>query len=154
MLRSGGLLGLQGGLTISLLATVTGNGVTFYNYGPNGAISFVASSVNLGGVNLVAPTSGSYACMLFFQDPQDTAAATILASSAWNTILQGIYYFPTARVTYAASLPVDYNILVTKDIEFAALTFGSSALKSSFSNNYSSIPNGCPMSGGGSVLVQ
>jgi hypothetical protein len=57
-------------------------------------------------------------------------------------------------VTYAASLPVDYNILVAKDIEFAALTFGSSALKSSFSNNYSSIPNGCPMSGGGSVLVQ
>jgi Flp pilus assembly protein TadG len=50
VLRSGGLLGLQGGLTISLLATVTGNGVTFYNYGPNGAISFVASSVNLGGV--------------------------------------------------------------------------------------------------------
>jgi hypothetical protein len=154
VIKSGGLLGLQGGLNINLLANVTGNGVTFYNYGPNAGITFVAPSVNLGGVNLVAPTSGTYACILFFQDPQDTAGAYIIGSSSWNTVLQGAYYFPSANVLYAAGLPASYNILVAKDIEFLALTVGSTNLTSSFANDYSSVPNGCPMSGGGSVLVQ
>jgi hypothetical protein len=105
-------------------------------------------------VNLVAPTSGTYACILFFQDPQDTAGAYIIGSSSWNTVLQGAYYFPSANVLYAAGLPASYNILVAKDIEFLALTVGSTNLTSSFANDYSSVPNGCPMSGGGSVLVQ
>lgn len=138
-----------GGLTISLAANVTGTGVTFYNYGPYGGISMVAPSVTLGTVNLVAPTSGTYACVLFFQDPGNTTAATIIGSSTWNTTLQGAYYFPTASVNFAAALNVDYNFLIAKDIEFLALSFGSS-----FSSNYSTIPNGCPMAGGGSVLVQ
>jgi Flp pilus assembly protein TadG len=139
-----------GGLTISVLANVTGTGVTFYNYGPYGAISMVAPSVTLGNVNLVAPTSGTYACMLFFQDPGNTSTATIIGSSSTNTVLQGIYYFPTAVVDYAAALNVSYNALIAKDIVFGVLSFPTS----SFSSDYSSVPNGCPLSGGGSVLVQ
>ena len=154
VLKSGGLLGLQGGLTISVLSNVTGNGVTFYNYGPIGGINFVGATATLGHVNLVAPTSGTYSCILFFQDPQNTSGANIIGSSDWNTYLQGVYYFPSANVLYAASFPVDYNILVAKDIEFLALSFGSTNLHSTFSNNYSSVPNGCPLTGGGSVLVQ
>jgi Flp pilus assembly protein TadG len=150
VLKSGGLLGLQGGLTISLLANVAGTGVTFYNLGPLGGITMLAPAVTLGGVSLVAPTSGTYACILFFQDPQNTTGATIVGSADWNTVLEGAYYFPNANVLFAASLPVHYNTLVAKDIEFLALSFG----KSSFSNDYSTISNGCPIAGGGSVLVQ
>jgi Flp pilus assembly protein TadG len=154
VIESGGLLGLQGGLTISLLANVTGTGVTFYNLGPIGGVNFVAPSVTLGSVNLVAPTSGTYSCILFFQDPQNTTGAYIIGSTDWNTKLEGTYYFPNANVLYAASLPVNYNILIAKDVEFLALTFGSTNLKSSFYNDYSTVPAGCPLYGGGSVLVQ
>jgi hypothetical protein len=154
VIKSNGLLGLQGGLSISLLANVTGTGVTFYNYGPRGSITMLAPALNLGSVNLSAPKTGTYACILFFQDPQNTDGANIIGSGNWNTSLEGAYYFPNANVLYAAALPVNYNILVAKDIEFAALSFGSTSLTSSFGNNYSAIPSGCPMSGGGSVLVQ
>lgn len=145
-----GLLQPPGGLTISVLANVNGTGVTFYNYGPYGSITMLAATGTLGGVNLVAPTTGTYACVLFFQDPGNTAPATILGTSSLNTVLQGAYYFPTAPVTYAADLNVAYNFLIAKDITFGAVSFPNS----SFSNNYSSIPDGCPLAGGGSVLVQ
>ena len=154
VIKSGGLLGAQGGMTISLLANVSGTGVTFYNYGPKGGISFAAASVNLGTVSLTAPTTGTYAGILFFQDPQNSDPALILGSTAWNTSLEGAYYFPSATVTYAASLVSKYNILVAKDITFALLTFGSTNLKSSFANDYTSLPNGSPLEGGGSVMVQ
>jgi hypothetical protein len=154
VIKSGGLLGLVGGLSISVLSNVSGTGVTFYNYGPIGAIAMVGSSINLGGsVHLVAPTSGPYACMLFMQDPGNTTGAVILGSANWNTVLEGAYYFPNANVLYAASMPVNYNILVAKDIEYVA-TYATVSLTSSFSNDYSSVPNGCPMAGGGSVMVQ
>ena len=145
-----GVLQPPGGLTISVLANVTGTGVTFYNYGPYGGITMLAASGTLGGVNLVAPTTGTYACVLFFQDPGNTAPAIILGTSSLNTVLQGAYYFPTASVTYAADLGVDYNFLIAKDITFGAVSFPNS----SFSNDYSSIPDGCPLAGEGSVLVQ
>jgi Flp pilus assembly protein TadG len=141
-------IGTSGGLSISLLSNVTGTGVTFYNYGPSGGITMLAGSATLGGVSLVAPTTGTYACILFFQDSGNTSPATILGTTSWNTVFQGAYYFPTASVSFAADLNVDYNFLVAKDITFALGTFAN------FSNNYSTIPNGCPLTGGGSVLVQ
>jgi len=146
--------GGPGGLTINLLSNVSGAGVTFYNYGPHGGITLLAPSITMGGVNLVAPSTGTYACILFFQDPQNSDGANIIGSPDWNTVLQGTYYFPSAKVSFVASLQIDYNILIAKDIEFLFLTFGSTNLSSSFYNNYSSISNGCPLSGGGSVLVQ
>jgi hypothetical protein len=155
VIRSGGLLGMQGGMSFDLLSNVTGNGVTFYNYGPYGGINFLASSVTLGHVVLTAPTSGTYAGMLFFQDPGDTAAAVILSSSSLNTTLTGTYYFPTAMLTCAASGSATYNIIVAKDITFAALTFPLGTFGStSLTNNYSSLANGSPLAGGGSALVQ
>jgi hypothetical protein len=144
-----------GGLTINLGTTVTGNGVTFYNYGPSGGISFPFTGVTLGGVDLVAPTTGTYEGILFFQDPQDTTGAQIYGTSVWNTTLEGTYYFPKASVTYAFSGPVNYNILVAYDITFAVLTFGTTNYNTSgFSNNYSTLADGSPTQGTGAVLVQ
>jgi hypothetical protein len=89
-----------GGLTMQIGATINGSGVTFYNYGPAGGItmSYVSSS---NSINLTAPTSGDYSGVLFFQDPQDTAAATLTGAQSWQTVLQGTYYFPTAAVKYS-----------------------------------------------------
>ncbi len=155
VIRSGGLLGLQGGMSIDVAATATGNGVTFYNYGPIGGVNFVLSSIPLGSVSLKAPTSGTYAGVLFYQDPANTTPAVILANSSWNTVLEGAYYFPTALVTCAATGLSNYNILVAKDILFAALSFGTgSQSTTTFGNNYSTLSAGSPLAGGGSVLVQ
>jgi Flp pilus assembly protein TadG len=152
---SGGLLGLQGGLSFDLGANVVGNGVMFYNYGPIGGVTLVLSSVSAGNLTLTAPTTGTYHGVLFDQDPQNTSPAIILGNSSLNTVLQGAYYFPTATVTTAVSGPAQYNILVAKDIIFAVLTAGSTTLNSTtFANNYASLSSGSPLAGSGAVLVQ
>jgi hypothetical protein len=107
-------------------------------------------------VSLTAPTSGTYSGILFLQSPSNTTTATIAGSTSWNTKLQGTYYFPNAKVTYALDGLVTYNILVAKDIEFAFLTLGAGTVggSQSFNNDYSSLANGSPLSGSGAVLEQ
>jgi hypothetical protein len=150
-----------GGLTMDLGATVTGSGVTFYNYGSpsntnGGGITFNFSSFTSGGVSLTAPTSGTYSGILFFQDPQNTSTSTIMGTSSWNTVLQGIYYFPSATVQFVFDGFVDYSVLVAKDISFLLLTVGGNTVQSGANNNndFSSLSNGSPLSGTGAVLVQ
>jgi Flp pilus assembly protein TadG len=150
-----------GGLTMDLGATVTGSGVTFYNYGSpsntnGGGITFNFSSFTSGGVSLTAPTSGTYSGILFFQDPQNTSTSTIMGPSSWNTVLQGIYYFPSATVQFVFDGFVDYSVLVAKDISFLLLTVGGNTVQSGANNNndFSSLSNGSPLSGTGAVLVQ
>jgi Putative Flp pilus-assembly TadE/G-like len=143
------------GLSIDIGTTVTGNGVTFYNYGPSGGIDFTFTSFTAGGVTLTAPTSGAYEGILFFQDPGNTTQAQIIGSSSLNTTLQGTYYFPKAKVVFAFDGPVDYNILDAWQIQFAALTLGGTTFSSSgFSNNYTTLANGSPVKGGNGVLVE
>ena len=144
-----------GGMSFDLGSTVTGNGVTFYNYGPSGGVTFLLVGLLPGSFTLTAPVTGTYAGVLFFQDAQDTAAATIVGSSSVNSVVQGALYFPSATLTTALSGSASYNVIVAKDIVFAALTFGStSASASVISNNYSSLAGGSPLAGSGSVLVQ
>jgi Flp pilus assembly protein TadG len=146
----------NGGLQIDLGTSVTGQGVTFYNYGPFGGISFPFTSFSSGGVNLVAPTSGTYSGILFFQDRGNTSTAIIEGTTSWNTVLQGTYYFPSAAVQFALDGNVDYSILVAKDIEFLFLTVAGNIVQSGANNNndFSSLANGSPVSGSGAVLVQ
>ncbi len=151
--KNGSVNKYPGGLTISLGTSVSGSGVTFYNYGPSGGVTTLLTGVTLGGINLTAPTSGPYAGILFYQDPGNTSQATLLGSPLWNTKLEGSYYFPKAKVVYALSGPAKYNILVAYDIEFAVLSLGLS-YTSSFTNDYSSLASGSPVSGTGAVLVQ
>jgi hypothetical protein len=150
-----------GGPTIDLGATRSGSGVTFCNYGSScnascGGINFKFTSFTSGGVNLTAPTSGTYSGILFFQDPQNTSTSTIVGSSSWNTVLQGAYYFPNAQVQFALDGIVACSILVAKDIDFLLLTVAGSTAQSGANNNnnFSSLANGSPAYGSGAVLVE
>jgi hypothetical protein len=79
-----------------------------------------------------------------------------VGSAAWNVKLQGTYYFPGATVNFTFDGPVQYNILVAKDIHFMFLTLanGQTHGPSVFSNDYSSLANGSPVHGSGAVLEQ
>jgi hypothetical protein len=144
------------GLTIDCGSTVSGNGVTFYNYGPNGPINFVFTSFLSGGVNLTAPTSGTYSGVLFFQDPGNTTAATLIGASSWNTVLQGAYYFPKALVNVALGGVVNYELLVAKDIVVLALSDGVNPIQTGAnnSNDFTSLSNGSPLQKTMPVLIQ
>ena len=143
-----------GGLAIDVgLSTVSGTGVTFYNYGTTGGITFSFTSFSSSGVSLIAPTTGTYSGILFFQNAQNTSEATVIGSSSWNTKLEGAYYFPTAKVVFAFDGSVDYNILVAYDIDFSYLT-AASVGTSAFTSNYSSLANGSPLGGSGASVVQ
>jgi hypothetical protein len=152
--------GASYGLTVDIGALATGAGVTFYNTMTSGhtagPIQFNYTSFTAGnGIDFTAPTTGTYEGILFFQDPSNATQAQIIGSAAYNTTLQGAYYFPTAKVEFAFDGPIQYDILDAWQIEFAALTFaGTNFNTSGFSSNYSSLANGSPVKGTGGVIVE
>jgi Flp pilus assembly protein TadG len=79
------------GLTVSGGAVINGSDVTIYNSG-TGAINISGGST----ANLTAPTSGTWAGILMFQDPLNTAKATFSGGSSGN--IQGAIYFPTTQM--------------------------------------------------------
>ena len=112
-------------------ANVTVNGVTFY-LGPS------AGAVDVSGSNssFTAPTTGTYAGILFFQNPSDTNAATIGGS---NSTVVGALYFPKARLTFNGSNATSaYTILVANTVVFS----GSNA---TVNNNYATLSGGSPI---------
>ena len=106
---------------------VSGAGVTFYNNGTT-AISDTGAQT----ISLTAPTSGTYAGILFFQDAADTQAATFAGTG--TTSLTGALYLPGAAVSLAANSGAAYTIVVANGI-----TFTGSA---TFGDNYSTLPGG------------
>lgn len=152
-----GILGVtQGGLNITLneLSSITGTGVTFYNEGTQGSLSVVepvsgGSLLSLSNVSLSAPTTGTYAGILFFQAHGSTPTATFVANLIDNSKLEGAIYLPDGDVSYGVSaVSSAYNILVAKDIHLNV------ALGSTFGNDYSSLPGGSPLDGNNVSLVQ
>lgn len=152
-----GLLGItQGGLNINLnaLTTITGSGVTFYNKGPSGSISFTepvtgGSLLSISNISLSAPTSGTYSGILFFQAHGVSSTGVFLANLAQSSKLEGAIYLPDGDVTYGVSaLSSAYNILVAKDINLTV------SVISSFGNDYSSLEYGSPLEGNNVALVQ
>ena len=112
-------------------SNVSASGVTFY-IGPS------AGAVNVAGSNSTfsAPTTGTYAGILFFQNPSNTNAATVGGSNATTT---GAFYFPKAQLTFDGSnASTPYTILVAYTIVYA----GSNA---TLNNNYGALPGGSPI---------
>jgi hypothetical protein len=109
---------------------VSATGVTFY-LGPNaGPVTATGSNSNFA-----APTTGTYAGILFFQDRSNTNAATTGGS---NAAIVGALYFPKAQLTYTGSNATSaYTLLVANTIVF-------NGSNSTLNDNYSSLPGGPP----------
>lgn len=152
-----GLLGVTSGglnLTLNLLTSITGNGVTFYNEGSHGSLMVVepvtgSSYLSLSNVSLSAPTSGTYSGILFFQAHGITSTGVFVANLINSSKLEGAIYLPDGDVSYGVSaLSSAYNILVAKDIHLNV------AVGSVFGDDYSGLAEGSPLNGNNVTLVQ
>jgi len=152
--------GSNGGLSIDAGTTVTGNGVGFYNYGPNGGVNFLFSSLTAGNVTLTAPNStncsgcaSAWQGILFYQDPQDTAASIVVGAASWNTRLTGASYFPNASIIFALDLMVNYDIVVAKNVTLG-FAYDNVQVSTNFYNNYSELASGTPIKSSIAVLSE
>ncbi len=137
-----------GGLSVSGGANVNGNGVFFYLTGTS--TSFKGVSITGGSASaLIAPPSGTYRGILFFQDRAITGgssgANSNIAGGSGMTI-QGTLYFPTTTLSYSGtSTNAAYTILVADVVKITNNTY--------FPDTYSTDPNGfSPIHG--AVLVE
>jgi len=134
---------LGGGFNLMGGATVTGTGVTIYLTGnsshPYGPLS-LSNGIN---VALTAPTTGSYAGILFYQDPTIASPAASTFSGGATSVLNGALYFPTSQVSYSNGVTAKYTILVAKTVSF---TGGAT-----FNADYSSLPAGSPVRGNATI---
>tara|TARA_B100000315_G_scaffold186215_1_gene175525 strand:- start:7003 stop:8283 length:1281 start_codon:yes stop_codon:yes gene_type:complete len=138
-----GVYVIQGGaFSTESNAVVNGTGVTFfltegggYDYEP---LSFQSSSV----LNLTAPTSGPYAGILFYQDPNagDEDDMHRWESSSEHTI-EGALYFPTQIVSFESSTEItgSYMIVVARRM------IGDSNSILQMNSDYSSLAGGSPL---------
>ena len=84
-----------GGLTIPGNATISGTGVTFYFSG--------SATINMTGtptMNLTAPSSGTYAGVLMYQDPADTNTTGPSIGGNVGSTYTGVLYFPKDQLTF------------------------------------------------------
>ena len=137
-----------GGLSVSGGANVNGNGVFFYLTGTS--TSFKGVSITGGSASaLIAPPSGTYRGILFFQDRAITGgssgANSNIAGGSGLTV-QGTLYFPTTTLSYSGtSTNAAYTILVADVVKITNNTY--------FPDTYSTDPNGfSPIHG--AVLVE
>ncbi len=131
---------LLGGMKVTATnANMTGTNVFFYNtYNSTysyGAIDLSGSNVT----NFSAPTSGTYAGILFFQDRSvPLGYSTSKITGASGSTFDGAIYFPTTYVDYAGNSSSNgYTIIVADEVSIV----GSSTLL----DNYSSLPGGDPI---------
>jgi Putative Flp pilus-assembly TadE/G-like len=153
--KSPGGLNIDIGSYVSTNTSISPYGITFYNYGPAGSITFTLTNYISGeSMSLIAPTTGTYQGIIFFQDPGDTATALIVGWNSDNTDVQGAYYFPTALLEIASAGNVSYNPIVAYTVLFYDTTYnGQNFATTNIYSNYSSLSEGSPVNGGG-VLAE
>jgi Flp pilus assembly protein TadG len=134
--------GLNLGVSTGSFATkATGYGVTFYNTGsgPGGCATCYGTVNDIFAINteLSAPTSGTFAGILFFQDRNNPQPATFAANfsfGAGTAATTGGYYFPDAQVNFDFDFgnAAEYTFLIADDIEWL--------VSFTFNNNYTHLP--------------
>jgi hypothetical protein len=95
-----------GGLTVGGGGSIMGTGVTFYN---TASSSYSYKAINLTGsstTSLIAPTSGTWQGILFFQDRSITSPVQNMISGGSTTVYQGALYFPTTALVYSGGSSV------------------------------------------------
>ena len=131
-----------GGLVVSGQANIIGTGVTFYNTGDASHIYAPISMTGGSITSLIAPVSGAYEGILFFQDRSISSTATNLISGGSLSIYTGALYFPTTPLSYAGNSLQNggYTLIVAQTLTFAGI--------SAMSADYSTLPDGSPIKGG------
>lgn len=125
-----------GGITFNGTGTITGNGVTFSLSPTGGGVSINTAPGATQQLNLTAPTTGTDAGILFYQDPLDLAPASI--QGIGNPTLQGVLYFPGTTLTLNnTGTGAAYTIVVGKTLNLSGTL--------NFPSNYTSLPNGSPI---------
>lgn len=119
--------------------SISGTGVSFYV--SQGQVQFNGANT----VNLVAPTTGSYAGILFYQSSSDSSAATINGGS--GSAFQGSLYFPKSLVQLNGSNTAAYTIVVSDSIQINGSEFN-------VGSDYSSLPGGSPVKNSTGILVE
>jgi hypothetical protein len=129
----------SGGLTINGNANVTANGVMFYI--TNGG------SVQINGtgtVHFFALTTGTYAGILFYQNPSDSSSAKVNGTS--SSIFQGALYFPSASLDFsgtAGSTSFNSGASYTIIVSDALVVNGTATVN--INSDFSSLPGGSPI---------
>jgi hypothetical protein len=103
-----------GGVTMNGGGTVTGDGVMMYF--TNGATIDTTGGGNKLDISLTPPTSGPYAGILMYQDPNDTSGPSLGGDD--HSSLGGALYFPGAQITFFGNAHSNVaGILVAKSID-------------------------------------
>lgn len=133
---------IEGAVNVGSGASITGNGVTLY-FTNGGSLTMNSGST----ANLVAPTTGSMAGMLLWQNPSDTNSMIIDGGA--NAKYQGMIYLPGAQLT----LNSQGNTAAYTILDVHSMIVDSQA-NFTLNNDYSSLPNGDPIKGGTAVLAE
>ena len=108
-------------------------GVTFYITN-GGSLTINGTSTS----QLSAPNSGTYAGMLFYQDPNDTSLAKL--DGTGTSYFQGGLYFPHSEIDFGGTsftnATAAYTIIVADDLKFN----GTATVQ--INSNYSALPGG------------
>jgi hypothetical protein len=124
-----------GAFTTANAAHLNGTGVTIY-LGTGASASLAGGAI----VNLSAPTTGTYAGILFYQDRSVTTGFSV-TNGAGSTMTGGLY-FPAAAVTFnGAAYSNLYSFLIAKTAAF------SNGVAVTLNNNTASLPGGSPLVG-------
>ncbi|PWU05244.1 MAG: hypothetical protein C5B51_15150 [Terriglobia bacterium] len=143
---SGNYILVGGGLTTqSANSHISGTGVMFYNtFGQtdhgNQSLSYSPININATStVNLTAPTTGTYAGILFFDNRNAPSGTSDTYGGGSSAVYQGTIYAKKASITLYGNSSVNskYTIIVADTINL----IGTSGI----SNDYSSLPNGSPI---------
>ena len=126
-----GLYIMNGYINVGSGATLSGAGVTLYF--PSGTMQMNSGST----VNLTAPSSGTYAGILLYQSPSNSAGMNLNSGSA--SLWQGAIYLPGATLTInSGGNAAAYTIIDVKSLII------DSGAKFNIASDYSSLPGGSP----------
>jgi len=148
-----GLYILLGGISVAgtYSPTLTGSNVTFYNTGNTTYQYAPVAITGSSSTALYAPTSGSLAGILFFQDRSIVGyccgpATVNTFDGSRGELYTGALYFPTTPISYTGNATYPpYTIIDAWQVKMV----GTSAIK----NNYTSLESGAsPISS--AVLVE
>jgi Flp pilus assembly protein TadG len=125
---------IQGGTLDIGPATVSGTNVSFVLTTPPGSTTGVASmTMNANAVlNLTAQTTGTYAGVLFYQDPRVTSGSTTTINGNSGATLTGAFYFPNGDLQFngTAGMTITCLQLVALHLTFSGNSTITNSCKS------------------------